>query len=141
MSTLAAPSPPARARIEIFNPTSSPGERISIGGSRTYNDLAAIEREIASYPQNTVILTGATFGVDAAVRASALRHGLELRVYHPLFAAYATKTDAYFARNRAIIDDATRLVSFWDGLSSGTAQALAYARKKGLSVSVRPSRS
>jgi hypothetical protein len=126
-----------RARVDVFNPHTLPGARVSVGGSRHYPDLKAVAREIASYAPNTVILTGSTHGVDAAARAAALRHGLELRVYRPRFSQYPTRTDAYFARNRAIVDDATHLVSFWDGTSLGTAQAIAYAHTRGLSVSIR----
>jgi hypothetical protein len=131
----------ARAHIDIVNPGPGGSERISVGGSRNYPDLEAIEVEIATYPPTTIILTGATFGVDAAVRAAALRHHLELHIYSPRFDGYPTREAAYFARNENIIDDATRLVAFWDGVSTGTAQALAYARARGIPVSVHSPRS
>ena len=127
----------ADALIEIFNPGPASGEQVSVGGSRTYPELQAVEREVASYPPGTVILTGDTFGVDAAARQAALRHGLELRVYHPRFENHPTRTAAYFARNRQIIADASRLVSFWDGVSVGTSQAIDCARSCGVPVSVR----
>jgi hypothetical protein len=129
----------ARAHIDIVNGGQDGYERVSIGGSRNYLDLDVIETEIATYPANTIILTGATYGVDAAVREAAIRHHLELRVYSPRFEGYPTRADAYFARNENIIDDATRLVCFWDGVSTGTAQAIAYARERNLPVSVRSS--
>jgi hypothetical protein len=129
------------ARIDVFNPRVFTLERVSIGGSRAYPDLDAIEQEILTHPLGTIILTGSTHGVDVAVRASALRHGLTLRVYRPRFSLHATKAQAYFARNRNIVDDATRLVSFWDGTSVGTKQAIDYARERGMPVSIRLPRS
>ena len=129
-----------RAYIDIVNPSSQAAERVSVGGSRFYPDLDLVEAEIATYPASTVILTGATHGVDAAVRAAALRHHLELHVYSPRFEAYPTHTAAYFARNEELIDDATRMVSFWDGISTGTAQAIEYAKSRGIPISIRPPR-
>jgi hypothetical protein len=70
-------------------------------------------------------------------RGCALRTGLELRVYIPRLDQFPASEAAYFARSNDIVGDATRLVSFWDGTSTGTAQAIDHALMVGKPVDLR----
>jgi hypothetical protein len=123
--------------VDIVHPGMGTGDAVSIGGSRRYPGLRAVFQEVRALPADTLVLTGATHGVDAAVREAALRTGLELRVYIPRFDQFPASEAAYFARNSDIVGDATRLVSFWDGTSTGTAQAIDHALMVGKPVDLR----
>ena len=123
--------------VDIVHPGMGTGDAVSIGGSRRYPDLRAVFQEVRALPADTLVLTGATHGVDAAVREAALRTGLELRVYSPRFNQFPATEAAYFARNNDLVGDATRLVSFWDGTSTGTAQAIDHALMLGKPVDIR----
>jgi hypothetical protein len=70
--------------VDIVHPGMGTGDAVSIGDSRRYPDLRAVCQEVRALPADTLVLTGATHGVDAAVREAALRTGLELRVNPPL---------------------------------------------------------
>lgn len=74
------------------------------------------------------IVTGGARGVDMAAEAYARAAGLALTVIRPDYPRYGR--GAPLVRNKQIIDLADVVLAFWDGHSRGTAQALAYARKK-----------
>lgn len=61
--------------VDIVHPGMGTGDAVSIGGSRRYPDLRAVFQEVRALPTDTLVLTGATHGVDAAVREAALRTG------------------------------------------------------------------
>lgn len=121
------------ATVDVVNPGRGTGERVFIGGSRKFEDLARVTRTVAALPASTLVLTSATHGASAAVRAAALERGLELHVWNPVF-DQPTREAAFFARDKELVDAADRVVSFYDGSSIGTNHEVGYAKLIGKPV-------
>lgn len=100
--------------------------------------LAAVAIYIASLPRDAVVVTGGAPGVDTWAHSAAQRRGLARKqelarwvedgVYNP---------QAGFERNRRTLDLKPDLVhAVWDGVSGGTADMVAEARRRGIPVEV-----
>lgn len=114
-------------------------DRVAIVGSRTLvteNDRALVfkvVRRLARNDPEVVIISGGARGVDSfAAEASSAVLGRRAVVHLPDYAKYARS--APFMRNQVIVDDATKLVACWDGVSGGTIDAVRRAYKKDIPV-------
>lgn len=119
--------------VDVVNPGRGTGQKVFVGGSRVYGDMKAVASTIDRLPKDTLLSTSATHGASAAARGAAQANGLELHVWTPIFNQPTTEA-AFFARDREMIDHADRVISFWDGVSTGTDHEVAYARSIGKPV-------
>jgi hypothetical protein len=119
----------ATAHVDVLNPRPVSGVRVFVGGSRTVTDRDAIAARMCELPDDAVVVTSRTHGASAAARRVALARGHQLEVWSALTERFASKEEAYFARDEELIRGADRLITFWDGASTGTAHELAYAQK------------
>ena len=71
------------------------------------------------------IVTGGARGIDALAEKWAKANNIEWICYLPQWKIYGKK--AGMIRNKDMIDFADVLISFWDGSSVGTKQAIDYA--------------
>ena len=100
---------------------------ICINGSRRVNSID-LDRFIDASAIGCVV-TGGAAGVDTLAEHWAKRHNLEWVCYLPQWDIYGKR--AGMLRNKDMIDFADALISFWDGKSPGTKQAIEYARSIG----------
>lgn len=100
--------------------------KVAIVGSRTYPDLRIVGAYVQALPYGSEVVSGGARGVDqvAASYAEMCHFAVcEMRPDYELHGRY----DAPKIRNREIVEYADRVVAFWDGMSGGTANAIAWA--------------
>ncbi len=81
----------------------------------------------------THLVTGGAKGVDTLAEQYARIHGIPVTVIPPDYARYGK--GAPLVRDRQIVSFCDELYAFWDGVSTGTAYTVRYAR--GLKKPVR----
>ena len=110
--------------------------RLAIVGSRDYPDLEEVRRYLqrvvgkygqARAPHLVTVISGGARGVDTTAAQEARRLGLPVEEIPADWARYGKS--AGFRRNHDIIDRATHVVAFWDGVSHGTAHDIDLARQ------------
>ena len=82
----------------------------------------------------TEIVSGGARGVDTCTRNYALRHGLKLTEFLPEYGRFGR--GAPLLRNITIIENADRILAFWDGKSKGTKFVIDCCEKRNIPVVV-----
>lgn len=103
---------------------------ICINGSRSIYEL-----NISRYlnPQDyAAVVAGGAIGVDSIARAWAKKHRIEYVEYKAMWDIYGKS--AGIVRNHEMCDFADMLISFWNGKSPGTLEAIEYMQKIGKPV-------
>lgn len=109
-------------------------ERVAIVGSRGFKDLDRVRAYVGFLlPQDTVVSGGAR-GVDSTAEEEARRRGIKVTIFLPDWKAHGKR--AGFLRNQDIVNEADRVVAFWDGTSRGTANTIELARRADKPVEV-----
>jgi hypothetical protein len=107
--------------------------RIAVVGSRGYPRLDDVRVYVRTIERSATVISGGARGVDIVAVDEARRLGMECETYH---ADWTKGRGAGFARNAVLVERATEVVAFWDGVSKGTAHTIALARKAGKPVTV-----
>ncbi len=114
--------------------------RVAIVGSREkfLAEPMAVRHRVRDYvadlPRDTIIISGGARGVDSyAARAA--------RMYNLVLVEYAADWDTYgkragHIRNQLVLDQAERVVVFWDGASPGTGGMIRKVRASGKPLEV-----
>lgn len=115
---------------------------IAIIGSRGFKDMSKLEHKIQDIryggynPNEITIISGGANGVDKTAIWLAEKFGLKTndKDYLPDFKQGIPA--CYHIRNDKIINDAHRIIAFWDGKSPGTKSVIekALARRKDVEV-------
>lgn len=82
----------------------------------------------------SVVLCGCAPGLDQAGRAWAESRGIPVEFFPARWTEFGRSAGP--RRNRLMVEEADALVAVWDGLSFGTADCIAAARRAGLRVFV-----
>lgn len=82
----------------------------------------------------TSIISGGAKGVDQAAKHYARANNIVFVEYLPDYKKHGR--GAPLIRNKQIIDEADRVVAFWDGKSRGTLFGIEYAKKRNKPVEV-----
>lgn len=101
-------------------------EKVAIVGSRDFPFMEMVIAYVRTLPEGTTVISGGARGVDRIAWEQARKRGLQIRVIRPDYEAHAPKL-APLVRNGRIAAECDRMVAFWDGLSGGTANAIAWA--------------
>lgn len=107
--------------------------RVAIIGSREkyLANPAAVRQRVRDYvaelPRDTIVISGGARGVDTYAADAARAFGLVLVEYAADWAAEPRAGG--MIRNRLIVDQADRVVAFWDGYSPGTSNTIKLVRK------------
>jgi hypothetical protein len=113
-------------------------KRIIVCGSRGYHDrnkIASVLFDLAIEFDNPIIVHGYARGADRIANQEAQKLGLLIESHPAEWDAFGK--GAGFIRNQKMADlGASVCVAFWDGRSSGTADMMDRARKKGIEVRV-----
>lgn len=108
--------------------------RIAIVGSRDYRNLRAVIEYVHQLPPDTVVISGGARGVDTTAVEAAKACGLKVEEYPALWNRYGKS--AGFKRNYNIVDNADKVIAFWNGISRGTQHTISIARLAGKPVEV-----
>jgi hypothetical protein len=98
--------------------------KLAIIGSRTITNLN-LDDYLPEKPD--CIVSGGAAGVDTAAWEWALRNHIEIIVHRPDYNRHGKW--AALKRNDTIIQEADKIVAFWDGKSTGTRYVIEKARK------------
>ena len=108
--------------------------RVAIIGSTSIFNPTAIENFVAALPDDTVVVSGAAPGVDSLAESAAARHGLETLIFHADWKKLGRSAGPL--RNEQIVDNADRVVAFWNGKSRGTLNSLVMAYLANLPIEI-----
>lgn len=107
--------------------------KIAIVGSRDFDRLDLVVDYVKNLPPGTVVVSGGARGVDRVAANTATSCGFPVVEYR---ADWTLGKGAGFARNTMIVEQADRVVAFWDGQSRGTLDTINKARQAGRPVQV-----
>lgn len=105
---------------------------VCINGSREIQELNISSYVNPNYP--AAIVAGGARGADIIAKKWAQSHYIEYIEYKANWDVYGKS--AGMIRNHEMIDFADELISFWDGKSPGTKEAIDYAKKLGRKVTI-----
>lgn len=105
---------------------------VCINGSRSIKELNISRYLSPDYP--AAVVAGGAKGVDTIAKDWAKSHHIEYVEYPAQWHIYGKS--AGMVRNHEMVDFADELVSFWDGKSKGTWEAIEYAKKMGKKVTL-----
>lgn len=111
---------------------------VAVVGSRGYPDLKAVKEYVKALPEGTTIVSGAAFGVDSAAESVARQRKLKVHSIPADWDGYGKA--AGYKRNKEIVNEADRVVCFWDGTSNGTRHDIKLALEAGKPLEVYPAR-
>ena len=80
------------------------------------------------------IISGGAKGVDSMAKNYAITHNIILTEYLPEYNRYGK--GAPLKRNIKIIEEANRVIAFWDGKSKGTKFVIEECKKRGKEIDV-----
>lgn len=92
--------------------------RIAIVGSRKYGNLEQVRDFVMNLDKEDTVISGGAEGVDLMATTTAEARGIWVKTFKPDWKRYGNKAGAI--RNKQIVDDADRVVAFWDRKSKGT---------------------
>jgi predicted Rossmann fold nucleotide-binding protein DprA/Smf involved in DNA uptake len=120
----------------VADTAASPSRRkVLVGGSRGWKDEEAVYEKLAELdPLSWEIMHGGADGADIFAYRAALDLGLTARSFLP--AIGRPSPQRYHERNDRMLDQADRVIVFWDGKSRGTKSVIDKARRRGLEVEV-----
>ena len=97
--------------------------KIAIVGSRNITEVN-LEDYISDCEE---IISGGAAGVDTCAAEYARKNGIKLTEILPQYELYGRA--APIIRNRQIVDEADRIIIFWNGTSKGTLSVIRYVEK------------
>lgn len=123
--------------------------RIIIAGTRTFDDVALLQRKLDRLTENyaqdrhsinghpckgPVILSGAAKGADKLGEWWAAQCRYVIRRFHADWNKHGKS--AGYIRNKEMAREADWLIAFWDGKSKGTKNMIEMAETRGLRVTI-----
>lgn len=110
--------------------------KYAIVGSRDFERLDLVARFVQTLtPKEDIVVSGGARGVDSIAETTAEQIGVGVISFRPDWETYGKK--AGIIRNKWIIDEADRVVAFWDGKSKGTKHSIDLAIQSGKPLIVR----
>lgn len=110
--------------------------KIAVVGSREGFTEEQVERGMFhnfAYQEN-ILVTGGARGVDTYAMNIARENNIQMIIFYPEWDKYGK--GAGFIRNKLIVDNADKVIAFWDGQSKGTKHSIDYAKSKGKEVEI-----
>jgi len=103
-----------------------------IVGSRSFTNYALMVETI--YSQYSIdeidhIISGGADGADALAERFAIEHGISFTEYPAKWRTFGKR--AGILRNINMVNEADKVIAFWDGKSAGTQFTIRYSKEKG----------
>ena len=106
---------------------------LAVAGSRGFNDYDLLTKsinEISSRKQEVIeIVSGGAKGADKLAERYAKENNILTTIYLPDWKKHGKA--AGIIRNKDIIDRASHVIAFWDGVSPGTKNSIERATRAG----------
>ena len=99
--------------------------KVAVVGSRSIR-ISDISLHIGEADE---IISGGAVGVDTCAAEYAREKGMALTIFLPQYDLYGRA--APIVRNKQIVDNADKVIAFWDGSSKGTLSVIKYAQSIG----------
>lgn len=113
--------------------------KIAVVGSRQFKDKQFVFNKVTSifYNENhsskPEFISGGALGVDSWAEECILGHTPK-KIFKPEWEKYGKR--AGFLRNELIINEADKIIAFWDGESKGTKHSIDLAIKAGKPIDI-----
>ena len=101
--------------------------KVAVVGSRTFSDYNKLKAVLDGFNISTIV-SGGAYGADKMGERYAKENNLKTIIHLPDYDNHGR--GAPLIRNTEIINDAEMVVSFWDGESRGTRDAMKKAHKQ-----------
>lgn len=105
--------------------------KLAVLGSKTFNDYSLLDKYLTSIHNKEkigcVISDGAK-GIGKLSEIWAKNNNILTKVFYPNRDKYGSKAE--FLRNKDIIIESDKIISFWDGMSNGTKSSIELAKRK-----------
>lgn len=115
--------------------------KIAFVGSRKFIDKDFVYFTVREHLRGRCLTTaeyefisGGAKGVDSWAEESAKQMYAKCIIFKPDWNKYGKR--AGFLRNQLIVNEADKLIAFWDGESKGTKHSIDLAIKKGIPVNI-----
>ena len=111
--------------------------RLLICGSRNFEDFGLLAMKLSAIVSQVktpvVVVSGCSRGADHMGEQWAKARGYEVEQYP---ADWSQGKSAGYRRNQKMINTATHVVAFWDGVSKGTEHTINLAKSAGLPLRI-----
>lgn len=118
--------------------------KIAIVGSREFKDNSFISqimiKEFAGKCNEDMFISGGATGADSVSELCIddfnenFNAQIKKKIFKPDWDKYGKRAGAI--RNQKIVDEADKVIAFWDGQSKGTKITIDMAKKKGIPVDI-----
>jgi hypothetical protein len=108
--------------------------RIAIVGSKSFTRPELVMEYVRRLPSGAVIVSGGAPGVDSAAEVAAQGSGRAVLVFDADWQKHGRRAGPL--RNAQIVENADRVVAFWNGRSRGTLNTVVLATEAGLPVEI-----
>ena len=114
--------------------------KIVVGGSRDFSDYEVLCEFLDSLldgadVSDLMFLSGGCRGADLLAERYAAERGITIERHLPEWDKYGRAAGVH--RNCEMVDEADKVVAFWDGKSRGTKSLIEYAKKRGKPAEVK----
>jgi len=103
--------------------------KLAVIGSRNFDSYPLLKNTLDEVGEINLIISGGAKGADQLAERYALEINIPTHVIPPEYNKYDAKV-APVIRNRQIVDNADKVIAFWDGKSKGTGNVIEYAKKQ-----------
>lgn len=108
---------------------------ICVNGSRTFTDYKLLDSVLRRYiplgsEKNYKLILGGARGADRLAESWAIKNKVSFEVYLADWKEFGNRAGAL--RNIEMLKVSKALISFWDGQSKGTKQAIEYAKQNNI---------
>lgn len=108
--------------------------KLAVIGNKEFNDFSKLEKALKKYGPIETIVSGGAVGTDSLAAKYAQKKQIKLLVFPPNYQKYGAA--AKHLRDRLIVDNADRILAFWNGNCEGTSYTLNYATKQGKPIEI-----
>ena len=105
--------------------------KLAIIGSRGFTDYDLMKSNV-DLTTVDLIISGGAKGADSLAEKLANENQIPIKLFIPNWKTYGYQ--AGFIRNAYIIEEADKVIAFWDGKSKGTLDSINKAKKLGKHV-------
>ena len=113
--------------------------RIIISGSRNFNDYELLKSTmnhlLSKIEEQIVVISGRCRGTDTLGERYAQEKGYQIDYFPAEWSKFGRSAGP--RRNEQMARNANALVAFWDGVSPGTKNMIALAKRYGLKIRIK----